>query len=78
MLIRPVWFFSYASGVIASVLVVTMSYVFLFVCTEVLLDMNALGSELGWLTLPYENGVSIYTSAGIFMTLGSKLEKVSL
>lgn len=38
---------------------------FLFVPVEVLLDMRASGSELGWLTLPYENGVSIYTS-GIF------------
>lgn len=28
---------------------------------EVLLDMSAAGSELGWLTLPYENGVSIHT-----------------
>lgn len=29
-----------------------------FVSVEVLLDMSASGSELGWLTLPYESGVS--------------------
>ena len=27
--------------------------------------MNAAGGELGWLTSPYEDGVSIYTSADI-------------
>ena len=32
---------------------------------EVLLDMNAAEGELGWLTSPYEDGVSIYTSADI-------------
>lgn len=31
------------------------------VSAEVLLDMSASGSELGWLTLPYESGVSIQT-----------------
>lgn len=31
---------------------------FFFVSVEVLLDMSASGSELGWLTLPYESGVS--------------------
>lgn len=40
---------------------ITESYVFIL-SVEVLLDMSASGSELGWLTLPYENGVSIYTS----------------
>lgn len=44
---------------------------FLFVSVEILLDMSASGSELGWLTLPHENGVSIYTSTGIFKTSGS-------
>uniref|UniRef100_A0AAQ5YD33 receptor protein-tyrosine kinase n=1 Tax=Amphiprion ocellaris TaxID=80972 RepID=A0AAQ5YD33_AMPOC len=33
--------------------------IFLFVPAEVLLDMRASGSELGWLTLPYENGWEI-------------------
>lgn len=40
--------------------------------------MKASGSELGWLTLPYENGVSIYTSTGIFKTSGSRLKTVFL
>lgn len=66
-------------SLVASVLVVTMSHVFfLFVSVEVLLDMRASGSELGWLTLPHENGVSIYTSTGIFKTSGSRLETVFL
>jgi hypothetical protein len=41
-----------------------------FLCSlvEVLLDMNAAGGELGWLTSPYEDGVSIYTSADISNT----------
>ncbi len=64
-------------SIVASVLVVT-TYIFLFVSVEVLLDMSASGSELGWLTLPYENGVSIYTSTGIFKTSGSTLETVFL
>ena len=62
-------------SLVASELVVTMSCVFfLFLSVEVLLDMRASGSELGWLTLPLENGVSIYTSTGIFKTSGSTLE----
>lgn len=65
-------------SIVASVLIVTTSYVCLFVSVEVLLDMSASGSELGWLTLPYENGVSIYTSTGIFKTSGSTLEAVFL
>ena len=35
---------------------------------EVLLDMNAAGGELGWLTSPYEDGVSIFTSGDISKT----------
>ena len=34
----------------------------MFLSVEVLLDMKASGSELGWLTMPYEEGVSIYTT----------------
>lgn len=60
-----------------SVLVETHMF-FLFVPVEVLLDMKASGGELGWLTSPYENGVSIYTSTGIFKTSGSRHESVSL
>ncbi|KAG8007726.1 Ephrin type-A receptor 2, partial [Nibea albiflora] len=32
---------------------------FLFVSVEILLDMSASGSELGWLTMPFENGWEI-------------------
>uniref|UniRef100_A0A8C9ZR98 receptor protein-tyrosine kinase n=1 Tax=Sander lucioperca TaxID=283035 RepID=A0A8C9ZR98_SANLU len=48
------------SGVI-SFFYVCCNYVicFLFVSVEVLLDMRASGSELGWLTLPFENGWEI-------------------
>lgn len=38
-----------------------VAYLSFFVSVEVLLDMSASGSELGWLTLPYESGVSHHT-----------------
>lgn len=63
----------FCDGLGNTFLLVTASHLFLFVSAEVLLDMKASGSELGWLTLPYENGVSIYTSTGIFKTSGSRL-----
>uniref|UniRef100_A0A3Q3IG86 Ephrin type-A receptor 1 n=1 Tax=Monopterus albus TaxID=43700 RepID=A0A3Q3IG86_MONAL len=46
-------------SLVTSVLAIPMSHIFLFVSIEVLLDMRASGSELGWLTLPYENGWEI-------------------
>lgn len=45
---------------------------FLFVPADVLLDMRASGSELGWLTSPNEEGVSIFTT-GIFKTLSTSV-----
>lgn len=46
---------------VASVSCVSKCVYHFFVCVEVLLDMSASGSELGWLTLPYESGVSNHT-----------------
>lgn len=67
-----------ASSVISCFCACYNSYVFVFFPVEVLLDMKASGGELGWLTLPNENGVSIYTSTGIFKASGSGLETASL
>lgn len=63
-------FFMQQVSFVASVLLCLNSCFFLFVSVEILLDMSASGSELGWLTMPFENGVSIYTSTGIFKTSG--------
>lgn len=49
-------------------------YLFFFVL-EVLLDMSASGSELGWLTLPYENGVSIHKHRYAFKVTKQRKEK---
>lgn len=53
-------YYFYKSHHVASVSCVSkcVVYLFFFVSVEVLLDMSASGSELGWLTLPYESGVS--------------------
>lgn len=49
--------------------------VYLFFVLEVLLDMSASGSELGWLTLPYENGVSIHKHRYAFKVTKQRKEK---